>query len=257
MIRKGKFLFILGIVLLSIGCYFDKNGTLHVGDKPVLTKIYSKEEMLNAFENLDCYYQRQGFYRNDIYYKKIIPNNKPEIECNLKNNYTVIDDIKYKDDNNYNARKLELRLKDYDVSFEVISTWGCSGTSDSTFGCHQEGYVIGTNYLDKAFDFFTEQYDLKVKNQVCNFKKDEICTINSEEDVKLVADYYENFKDYLNSLSVKFWQPFTLQGKISSHVPSLAVEIKEKNGIYTFIDYSGNEVDDLYSYLLNFYRENK
>lgn len=232
-----KILLFLIIILLLSGC----------GRK----RMHSKKELLNYIDNLTCYEKDES--------------------CNLKDNYTVISEKKYKDENNKKVRELTLKLNNYDFEFTVKSIYKCTGVFSAS--CYERGYTEITDYRDKSNEYFANQYSKYLSND-CSFSKYSIlsCTVTNKSNLETVASSISGYISYLNKQDIKIDNKeiyldlqyhdrtnYYYNGKPRHLTKQIYVFIE--NGTYYAFKYTDNntkkvKLDNLEEYILDLYAEN-
>ena len=185
----------VGIFFLVLITLAFQNVITHFSS-PKRQEMHSSEELLAVLDNLNCSKSNNGYYGYEV---DNASSTKNQLEsCNLKDKYEVI-----KEEIIIEERKIELKLKDYDVKFSITSSKKCTGSFSAS--CIKTEYVITTDYQEKTTEYFFKQYTNRNKSNVCNDSFDRgVCAIIKEEDVKIAAQYIFNYAQYLNSLDFKF-----------------------------------------------------
>lgn len=123
----------------------------------------------------------------------------PSGKCDLEDKYTIIGE-QY--DEEKNEKRLNVKLKDYDINFDMISRYrmwgGCDGPCD-------KGYAIETNYYSNVFKYYYDNFSKENSIDLCEIHEMEYedivlkCNINTKDDIKIFSDFFSKFVDYLNS----------------------------------------------------------
>lgn len=164
--------------------------------------IHTKEELLDTINNLDCtkYSNKEKSYE----YENLKTTNDKNIKCNLENKYTVLNEEMLKDNYNKDVRKISLKLKDYDIEFNVTSSKKCTGTIESN-SCVKYDYIMTTDYHEKAAEYFYNIYKTKNIISECNGELNEhLCSVRFEDQVDKIAKYIMNYVKYINTLDIRF-----------------------------------------------------
>lgn len=164
--------------------------------------IHTKEELLNTINNLDC-----TKYSNKVksyVYENLKTTNDNNKKCNLENKYTVLNEEMLKDNYNRDMRKINLKLKNYDIEFSVTSSKKCTATIESN-SCVKYDYMMTTDYHEKAAEYFYNIYKSKNMISECNGElENHLCSVRYENQVDNVAKYIMNYVNYLNTLDIRF-----------------------------------------------------
>jgi len=236
---RKKFFLIIIILLLLCGC----------GRK----KMHSKQELLDYIDNYYCEYTEKE-------------------SCNLKGNYTVIDEKTYKDDKqNKDARELILKPNKYDFEFSVKSIYTCTGKFSAS--CYEWGYSITTDYDKEARKYFANQYSKNLTDS-CEFSDSGYltCTVVNKGNLDSVVSSINGYISYLNKQDIKFdiYRIYLeLQYKDNSYYYKDKTPYKSEE-IHTYIDddtyylYKPNDdntkkikITDLKEHILDLYDENE
>jgi len=232
--KKNIIFSVLVIILLSFMTGCGKKGELQ-----------SKKEMLDSIDNLSCADE------------STTENTNSPLLCNLKNNYTVVNE-EVSSDELGKVRKINLRLNASDLEFSVTSSYKCSESFDAS--CTEHTYTITTDYKGKANDYFSKKYSEQKNNDICNSSNYPFCSVNNKNEIATVTEYVYGYIDYLNSLNVKF---LSYSKHISIEFPSKTYVNGVNYSAYIYITLidgkyvlqtSGPEVstiNDLNEYLLN------
>ncbi len=171
---------------------------------PHFQEMHSSEELLSTLDNLDCSTIYNYYIREEATQTK-----DDSKSCKLKDKYIVLNEEIVADENHNDARKIDLKLKDYDVEFSIQSAKMC--TSEFSATCIKTEYVMITDYRDKATEYFYNQYSAENSNSVCNGSSaDEDCSIKKEEDIEEVVKYIFGYIQYLNNLDLRFLPKYNL-----------------------------------------------
>lgn len=235
---------LLFLILLMSGCV---KGT---------TEVQSKQDILDVIDKLDCTriasYYDQGAKTTDDVAK----------QCNLKNNYTVVDEKLYKS-GEYDVRELTLKLNGYNFEFTALSSLGCTNFVSAT--CSVQSYMVTTDYFEKANEYFEKEFKKENQNTIC----DEIdgkfgyCYVKSLSDVEVVTNYINAIIDYLNNINIKFYSPNESFNYLGAYLGekannrgwySILFKPRLVDGKYYLFN-NGKKVDNLKNEILNYIDE--
>lgn len=251
--KKISIVFTMFMILLGItGC----------SDEDKVYEVHSKEEMLSIIDNLDCSRNNGGY--SDYQVVKAQTTDDDLLSCRLKNQYTILNEELSEDESGNKVRTINLRLKNYDVEFSVISSLEC--TSSFSASCISSSYVITTDYQEKAEEYFKTKYRETNYNKYCN---DSVwfCIIPDKNGIEAVTDYIVNYVQYLNNLEIRVLNKHVgLATSLMIHFQSekvkyngISFRILLTDGKYVLYTKDFEEIgskENLYQYILN-YAQNK
>lgn len=201
--------------------------------------IKTKEELISYIEDVTCIINMDE------------EGNKSYISCDFKDKYEVLNEEVVNGTDQVESRFLQIKLKDYNINFEVFSIYDCASLVSSSV-CNERH---GSNYDLIINEYFIEKYnkDHKVKEDILNAK--------NEKDIKKLANYLNDLLKYVDKINSKSTIIPISYKVIDINVADqvLSLNIYKNNQKY-FYYISGNEtiekVENIEEYLMNCYKNN-
>ena len=249
-----KMLIFVLIMILIVGC---KEG-----------KVHSKEEMTAYLDNLSCS-NEQPFNLSDE------TTEDPMLSCKLRDNYTVINEEVYEDENG-KVRKLDIKLNNEDFTFSVLSAYhSCPPYQTSLCYSTTLSYYISNDYLERAPIYFFNKYaePQTEENSLCKQEENGYlrCYANNKYEIIMISDFLEGYLVYLNDLNFRVlsyegfrtvdirFPKFDMDDTSSWNNNRETLLIALREGKYVFESYNGeiNEtVTDVEQLLTDFSQDN-